>query len=38
MRNLQELKEAGFWILAILGAAALIYDISWYGEIIARIH
>jgi hypothetical protein len=32
-----ELKDTGFWMLAIFGAAALIYDIAWYGEMIARI-
>jgi hypothetical protein len=36
--TLAELGETGFWILAILGAAALVYDIAWYGEMIARIH
>jgi hypothetical protein len=38
MRSLQELKETGFWILVILGVAALIYDIGWYGRVIASIH
>jgi hypothetical protein len=38
MRQLRELKETGFWVLAILGAAALVYDVAWYGSVIARIH
>jgi hypothetical protein len=36
--TLAELKETGFWILAILGAAALVYDVAWYGGIVARVH
>ena len=35
--TLSELCETGFWILVILGTAALAYDIAWYGGIIARI-
>lgn len=38
MQKLPAIKETGFWILAILGIAALVYDIGWYGDIIARIH
>lgn len=38
MPRLSELKETTFWMLAILGAFALVYAIGWYGEMIARIH
>lgn len=38
MRPASELKETGFWLLAIIGAAVLVYDIGWYGSLIARIH
>lgn len=36
--TLKELKETAWWIVAICGAAALVYDVTWYGGIIARIH
>lgn len=32
-----ELKDTAWWMLAIFGVAALLYDIAWYGEMIARI-
>lgn len=38
MPNPVELKETGFWILALIGTAAFIYDVAWYGDMIARIH
>jgi hypothetical protein len=33
-----ELKETGWWMLALCGAFALVYDLAWYGEMIARSH
>jgi hypothetical protein len=36
--TIAELKETASWILAIVGAVALIYDIGWYGSLIASIH
>ena len=36
--TVESLKETAWWMLAILGAFALVYDIAWYGEMIARAH
>lgn len=38
MPSRTQLQETAFWMLTILGAAALVYDIHWYGELIARMH
>jgi hypothetical protein len=32
------MKDTAFWMFAIIGAFALVYDIAWYGEMIARGH
>jgi hypothetical protein len=37
MQKLAAIKETGFWILAIVGAASLVYDIGWYGSLIATL-
>ena len=31
-----DMKETAWWMLVIL-SAALVYDVAWYGGIIARI-
>jgi hypothetical protein len=31
------MKEIAWWTLAVLGSAALVNGVAWYGEIIARI-
>lgn len=36
--TVESLKDTAFWMLAIFGVAALVYDIAWYGEMIARAH
>jgi hypothetical protein len=38
MQSWSEVKETAFWILAILGAFALVYLIGCYGTLLARIH
>jgi hypothetical protein len=30
-------KETAWWILVILGGAALVFDVAWYGGMIAGI-
>lgn len=37
MQSWRAVKETGFWLLAILGAFALIYVVGYYGELISRI-
>ena len=32
-----DMKETAWWMLVILASAALVYDVAWYGGIIARI-
>jgi hypothetical protein len=32
-----DMKETAWWILVILGSAALVFDVAWYGGIIDRI-
>ena len=36
--SIAELRETAWWMLAIFGAAALVYNVAWYGGLIARIH
>jgi hypothetical protein len=31
------MKETVWWMLVILGSAALVFDVAWYGEIIVGI-
>jgi hypothetical protein len=31
------MKEIAWWTFAVLGSAALVNGVAWYGEIIARI-
>jgi hypothetical protein len=31
------MKETAWWMLVILGSAALVDDVAWYGGIIARV-
>jgi hypothetical protein len=31
------MKETAWWMFVILGSAALVYDVAWYGEIIVRV-
>ena len=37
MQSLTGMKETAWWMLVILGSAALFYDVAWYGGIIVRI-
>lgn len=37
IQSRRSIKETGFWLLAILGAFALIYVVGYYGELISRI-
>jgi hypothetical protein len=32
-----DMKETAWWMFVILGSAAFVYDVAWYGGIIARI-
>ncbi len=36
-QSMTDMKETAWWMLVILASAALVYDVAWYGGIIARI-